>query len=183
MSLNLNDEQLLNLIKLGSQDAFAVLVKRHVTKFYYVALKLVKSKEDSEDIVQECFLKLWKSPQNFDEKQNVKFVTWFSKVVQNRSLDFLRKHKEEIIKDDYDVEDSAKNQLQIIEETYLQEMLDKSLDKLNPNQKQAILLSFFSENNDEKSAKLMNLSVKAYRSLLMRSKESLKSIVKKYDRK
>lgn len=183
MSADLNDEQLLNLIKLGSHDAFAVLVKRHVTKFYYVALKLLKSKEIAEDIVQESFLKLWKNPQNFDEKQNVKFVTWFSKVVQNCSLDYLRKRKEEILKDDYDAEDVAKNQLEIIEEKRLQEKIDKSLEELNPNQKQAILLSFFSENNDEKAAKIMDLSVKAYRSLLMRSKESLKLIVKKYDRK
>lgn len=181
MALNLkehSDEELIRLVYLGVHEAFAELVRKHVTTFYYVSLKLVKSKEDAEDIVQECFLKLWKSPQNFNEEKNVKFTTWFSKVVQNRSLDLLRKTKEDNLSEEFDVADNSKNQLEVVEENYQNQKLGSALQKLKGKEQQAIKLSFFENRKNSESAKIMNLSLQAFQSLLMRSKESLRVILK-----
>ncbi len=174
----LNDEGLIKLVCLESNPAFAELVKRHVTTFYYVAFKLVKSKEEAEDIVQECFLKLWKSPQKFNEEKNAKFTTWFSRVVQNCAIDYLRKHKFETLSDEFDFEDDAKNQLELIEEKREQQGLESALDQLKSKEKQAIQLSFYENKKHQESAQIMGLSLLAFQSLLMRSKESLRLILK-----
>ena len=43
--------------------------------------------------MQEAFLKLWQKPQSFDPSKGAKFTTWFTRVVTNLAIDFLRKQK------------------------------------------------------------------------------------------
>mgnify|MGYP000226945700 CR=1 FL=1 len=179
LSSKYSDEELLKLVIFGNNEAFATLVKKHVTNLYFTSFKLVRSKEVAEDIVQECFLKLWQFPQKFDHKKNVKFVTWFSRVVKNRSLDYLKKHKEVFLGDDFEQEDESKNQLEIMEEKFDKDILENAMKKLKENQRQAIDLSFFKHRKNQESAKIMGLSLKAFQSLLIRSKESLKVILKR----
>ncbi len=182
MSLNFNecgDEKLLEFVAAGSREAFAALVKRHLGNSYKNAFKFLRSKEDAEDVVQECFLKLWKSPQKFDSKFGVKFSTWFYQIIRNRSLDFLKKRREEFIKNDFDIEDSSKNQLQIVEENLENIRLEEAVEKLSDDQKRAINLFFYEDRKHKEAAQIMGLSLKAFQSLLMRSKKSLKLILTK----
>ena len=60
--LDLDDEFLMSQIQEGSHEAFSTLVGRHSNRFYRTAYRLVSSKDDAEDIVQEGFLKLWNRP-------------------------------------------------------------------------------------------------------------------------
>jgi len=174
-----NDENLVLRIAQGDNEAFAILVRKHLSRFYYIAYKFTKSKEDAEDIVQNCFLKLWQSPQKFDAQKNVKFITWFSKVVSNEALDFLKKHKAQNLNEDFDIEDESKNQLELIEQEIEREELKLALKQLNENQRQAIKLTFLEEHKNQESAEIMGISLKAFQSLLMRSKKSLKLILQK----
>ena len=64
--LHLDDESLICRIQEGSHEAFATLVDRHSNRFYRIAYRLVSSKDDAEDIVQEAFLKLWDRPNLWD---------------------------------------------------------------------------------------------------------------------
>ncbi len=182
MTFNTNehsDEKLLQLIIAGNRDAFAILVKRHVTKFYQTAFVIVKSKSDAEDIVQECFLKLWQNPHNWDETKGVKFTTWFARVIANKCYDFFRKHKEDQLTEDFDIADNQASALQILENNYNHELLSAAFAALSYKQQTAITLSFFENRKNIESAQMMNLSLKAFQSLLMRSKESLKQNFKK----
>ncbi len=76
-SSTINDEQLLGLIREVDHDAFSQLVRRHTNKYYSIAYRVLFNKNDAEDIVQEAFLKIWKSPQCYSSGHNVKFTTWF----------------------------------------------------------------------------------------------------------
>lgn len=172
------DEKLIEMIVLGNHEAFSVLVKRHVTNSYKTAFRFVRSKEDAEDIVQDCFLKLWKTPQNFNPKYQIKFTSWFSVVIKNCSLDFIKKKSKEQLKEDVDIADDSQNQLQMLEKSYDKKVLKEALDHLQDNQKQAITLFFLENRKHQESAQIMGLSLKAFQSLLMRSKRSLKIFLK-----
>lgn len=174
-----SDEQLIELVKAGSHEAFSCLVKKYVTTFYYIAFKFVRSKEEAEDLVQDCFLKVWRDPHKFDPSKKVKFTTWFSRVVTNHALDHLKKRREEILADDFDFADETKNQLELLIEEKEKNVLERALAQLQTNQKQAIKLSFFENRKNQESAKIMGLSLKAFQSLLMRSKNSLRLTIKK----
>jgi len=157
-----NDEELMKMIILGNHDAFATLAKRHVTNSYKIAFGVLRIKEDAEDIVQDCFLKLWKSPQNFNCENNVKFSTWFSTVVKNRSIDFLRKKREELMDKDFDLEDQSQTHLQIIEEGVERNTLEDAIHNLSDGQKEALEL-FLDNHKHQESAKIMGISLKANR--------------------
>lgn len=174
-----NDEKLVAMIQKGAHEAFSYLVKKHVTKFYYIAFSYLKSKEDAEDVVQDCFLKLWQNPHKFDHNQNVKFTTWFSRVISNAALDQLKKGSRNFTSQDFDIIDESKNQQQLAEEEAIKTDLGDALDHLKERQKQAILLSYYENRKNHESAKIMGLSLKAFQSLLLRSRENLKIIIQK----
>jgi RNA polymerase sigma-70 factor (ECF subfamily) len=130
---------------------------------------------------------LWKSPQGFNRNNNTKFSTWFFNVVKNRAIDFLKKNREELLSEDFDLEDNSQNQLKLIESNNENRIFKEALKDLEYNQKQAIEL-FLDENKHKKSAEIMGISTKAYQSLLMRSKKALKIFYEKklnkfYDKK
>lgn len=171
------------LISLGNHAAFEILVQKYTTISYQIAFKILRSKEASEDITQECFLKLWQNPHLFDASKNIKFSTWFSKVITNRCLDQLKKNREillsEYLEEEFNLIDEAKNQLKILEEEEEKNNLKQALLKMSPHQQQALKLSFFEKKKNQESAKIMGLSLKAFQSLLIRSKHSLRSTIEK----
>src|SRR5262245_12287196 len=87
------DEGLLVHVQRGDQRAFAVLVTRHVKKFHAAAYRMCGDVQESEDIVQEAFLKLWNKPQLWEPGRGAKFATWFYRIVTNLAIDKMRKKK------------------------------------------------------------------------------------------
>ena len=87
------DEDLIALVTKGDHRAFSILVKRHTDKFYALAFRTLGNTRDAEDVVQDCFVKLWKKPSAYKPERGAKFTTWFYRVVFNASIDLKRKHK------------------------------------------------------------------------------------------
>jgi RNA polymerase sigma-70 factor (ECF subfamily) len=90
---DLDDELLVYEIQEGSHDAFVELVGRHAKRFYGVAYRLLFSKNDAEDAVQQAFLRLWERRSFWDSHKGAKFTTWFYRVVVNLCLDNKRRKK------------------------------------------------------------------------------------------
>ncbi|HCR85687.1 MAG TPA: hypothetical protein DIV86_03315 [Alphaproteobacteria bacterium] len=171
---NLTDEELAYLVNQGEHSAFAVLVKRHSTKFYAVAFRMLRTREQAEDIVQDCFLKFWQNPSNWNSKKGVKFTTWFYRVVINKCYDALKKSKELRLDENFDIEDETKNAEKMIDEEKRDRILNNAFLVLSKKQKTAIALSFIEGAKNQESAEIMGLSLKGFQSLLMRSKVALK---------
>ena len=81
------DEELMGRIRNGDRDAFSELVMRHTKKYYSLAYRMLSSREEAEDIVQESFLILWTNPASWDSGRQAKFTTWFYRVVWNACID------------------------------------------------------------------------------------------------
>jgi DNA-directed RNA polymerase specialized sigma24 family protein len=88
------DEELMELVKKGDRASFSELVTRHTSKYYGLAYRMLASREEAEDTVQESFLMLWASPEKWDSGRKVKFTTWFYRVITNACLDRKRKTRE-----------------------------------------------------------------------------------------
>ena len=85
------DESLLVHVQRGDQRAFAVLVTRHVKKFHAAAYRMCSDAQESEDIVQEAFLKLWSKPQMWDPSRGAKFSTGSFKFMTILTLNKMRR--------------------------------------------------------------------------------------------
>jgi RNA polymerase sigma factor (sigma-70 family) len=81
----INDQHYINLIIEGDSNAFAVLVDRYKNMVFSLALKMVKNREEAEEVAQDTFIKVFKSLVKF--KGDSKFSTWVYKVTYNTCLD------------------------------------------------------------------------------------------------
>lgn len=169
-----SDPMLLTGIRAGLHEAFAVLVGRHSHRYYRLAYRITRHREDAEDVVQEAFLKLWREPQQWNATQDTRFTTWFYRVVVNRALDVAaaRKPSEDIV----GLALAAENEDQEaqLDARRRSEQVEHALSALNPKQRAALALCFYEEYSHKEAAEILGMSVKALQSLLMRSKAALK---------
>ncbi|MEI7720314.1 MAG: sigma-70 family RNA polymerase sigma factor [bacterium] len=86
------DEALVAQYTEGDEWAFETLVGRHLKPVYSFVVRFVGNKEEAEDIVQETFLKAWKSIKKYEPKTS-KFKTWIMRIARNTAIDYLRKKK------------------------------------------------------------------------------------------
>jgi RNA polymerase sigma-70 factor (ECF subfamily) len=83
------DRALIALAQAGDMGAFRQLVERHQRRAFSVALALVRDENDAREIVQDAFLRAYKSLPNFQGSSS--FFTWLYRIITNLSIDLKRK--------------------------------------------------------------------------------------------
>ena len=84
-----DDLTLVKRVREGDQRAFKTLVERYQRKVYAVALGMLRNKEDSMDVSQEAFIKVYKYLDHF--KGDSSFYTWLYRITVNICIDVIRK--------------------------------------------------------------------------------------------
>ncbi len=72
----------------GDAKAFRSLVESHQGLAYSIAFRFTREEQDSEDIVQEAFIKIWKNLLKYNEE--FRFKTWLARIVTNQCLDYMK---------------------------------------------------------------------------------------------
>lgn len=88
------EQDLVQRAQAGDTGAFGELVKAHQDFAYHVALRVVDHSQDAEDVVQEAFLKAWKSLAGF--RADARFRTWLYRIVINLCYNRLPKSRREL---------------------------------------------------------------------------------------
>ena len=83
------DEDLMGLVEAGDAEAFAALYDRHGRVAYSLAYRMVGEKQEAEDVVQEAFIKVWRSAGGYRVGRG-SVRTWILSIVHNRGIDQLR---------------------------------------------------------------------------------------------
>src|SRR5947207_9311203 len=94
----------------GDRDAFRVLVEAHARSIFNLAYRMTGNQEDADEVVQETFLRAYKSLDRFEGKS--KFSTWVYRIAVNRCLDMMEKKK---ITGDYTISDDPDPEAQTIQ--------------------------------------------------------------------
>jgi len=84
-----SDERLVAAARRGHRGAFDQLCERHARKMFRIAHRVVRNREDAQDVVQECFLKAFIHLESFDGRS--RFSTWLTRIAMNAALMKLRK--------------------------------------------------------------------------------------------
>jgi len=83
------DRALIQAAQSGNHAAFRRLVERHQRRAFAIALGMVRDENDARDLVQEAFLRVYRSLDRFQGESS--FFTWFYRIVTNLSIDFMRR--------------------------------------------------------------------------------------------
>ncbi|MEX2602487.1 MAG: sigma-70 family RNA polymerase sigma factor [Balneolaceae bacterium] len=85
------DDRLVARASGGDEKAYAVLVQKYQRALYYHIIKMVKEKEQVEDLVQEAFVKAFDNLSSYNT--DYAFSTWLYRIATNHTIDYLRKKK------------------------------------------------------------------------------------------
>ena len=75
----------------GDSSAYKMLVDRHKDMAFSIALKIVRTREDAEEIVQDAFIKAYQKLSSF--RKDSKFSTWLYRIVYNAAISHTRKRR------------------------------------------------------------------------------------------
>ena len=88
------DDELIDGLRRRDEAALAALYDRYSRPAFSLALKLLGSQEQAEDVLQEVFLKLWNRPDLYTPERG-RFLPWLLGVVHHRAIDVLRSQSAE----------------------------------------------------------------------------------------
>lgn len=176
-----NDLYYINLIIEGNTNAFSILVDRYKDLVFSLALKMVKNREEAEEVSQDTFIKVFKSLRQF--KGDSKFSTWIYKVTYNTCLDRLKMNKKSY--NDVPIDEFTEHQVKTIDNALeameLEERKQAIQDcmKLLPAEDAFLLILFyFEEQSLEEIAKVVGLTTNNVKVKLFRSRKKLTTILK-----
>ena len=191
---NTSDEMaLVHAAKAGDVSAFEQLVKRYDRNVFRIANHITQNREDAEDVVQEAFLKAYSHLDRFQE--NSKFYTWLVRIAVNESLMKLRRRKtSKTVSMDEDVEteegsvpreiaDWAPNPEQLYKQGELNEILSKTINGLPSSFRTVFVLRDVEGLSTEETAEMLELSVPAVKSRLLRARLQLRERLNRYFKK
>ncbi|NOU91676.1 sigma-70 family RNA polymerase sigma factor [Paenibacillus sp. LMG 31456] len=171
------DEQLVEQVRQGNQDAYRILVNRHKNYIFSLIYRMLKHRETSEDLSQEAFIKLYRFLDGY--QGNAKFTTWLYRLTVNLVKDYQRSKGQKINETVLDKvkgwfakrSEGPEEQAELKEKRYLVQSLLSSM----PEKYRLILyLYHYKQMSYQEIATVTNLSLKAVENRLYRGKIMLK---------
>lgn len=170
---DVNDEDLMVRVAEGDKSAFQQLTIRHGMRYRALAYRFLGDMARAEDLVQDAFVKVWTNADSFHGGK-AKFTTWFHRVVVNRCLDEKRKRTLEQLPENFDQVDQTASVEALLEKDAVGKRLSRAIKVLSERQQTAVKLSYFDELSNQEAADVMGLKLKAYESLLVRSRTKMR---------
>jgi RNA polymerase sigma-70 factor (ECF subfamily) len=172
------DEHLIDRMRQHDESAYRLLVERHIDRAYGLALRILKSPADAEDVVQDAFVKVWLNREKW-QAGRAKFSTWLYRVILNRCIDLRRLPSTEWIDVVPEPADDAEDCVVTIHRQEIYGRLEAAVDQLPAQQRTAILLSYYEELSNAEIAEVMSISVSAAEALLKRGRQGLRGFLRR----
>jgi RNA polymerase sigma-70 factor (ECF subfamily) len=190
---SLPDEGGLTLVaaaKGGNLQAFEVLLERHEQRIFFVARRMIGTREDAEDVVQQTFQKAFTHLCKFEERSS--FSTWLTRIAINEALMLLRKGRglREVSIDDLsgneetavglEIPDSGPSPESSYSQRERERILSAAINRLTPRIRTAIELRELGELSTQETARLMGLSEEAVKARVFHGRKRLRETLKRY---
>jgi RNA polymerase sigma-70 factor (ECF subfamily) len=170
--------------KHGDPAAFEILCKQSTSTVFHIARRMMRTKEDAEDVVQESFQLAFTHLKSF--KGGSRFSTWLSRIAINASLMKLRRksHSRHVSLDESaeteepsfrrELQDQGLNPEELYAHKERQRILFEAMNELAPGMRKAIELRELGERSTEETAQIMGISVSAVKARVFHGKKKLR---------
>jgi RNA polymerase sigma-70 factor, ECF subfamily len=165
----LDDTALTLAAREGDLDAFETLVRAHTPAAYAHALRFFGDGSAAEDVVQEVWIKVYRSLGSFDGR--ARFSTWLYRVVRNTCLDHLRQGKHRPIPVESLPEPAAPGDL--ADAVALSTSLERALSLLAPEDRDALSAVSVFDLTYAEAAEVLGIPVGTVKSRVFRARRSL----------
>ena len=170
-----DESGLLERARSGDQSAFATLVERHQNRAFALALRMVGSREEAEEIVQDAFVRVWRALPRF--RGESRFSTWLYQIVLRRCYDGrrmlgVRRAREAPLDETFEA--SATDTNGSVERLDAARDVEPLVASLPDAQRAAITLYYLEERSIEEVARTMGIPAGTVKTHLHRARASLR---------
>jgi len=172
-----SDNELVQQVRSGDDDAFRLLVERHSRSLYRAAFRITGNAADADDVVQEAFLRSYRALASFDARAT--FTTWLHRIAINCALDLIdsRKRRDHRVNDDEDLsllvsQDAAPDRIVLGGE--MQRAIAKAMAELTGNERTAFVLRHFEGMPLEEIGQILGTRLNATKNTVFRAVKKLR---------
>lgn len=160
----------------GNTAAFAILVEKHSTMAFTIANKIVRNREDAEEIAQDAFVKAYQSLRYF--KGDSKFSTWLYRIVYNAAISHTRRKKQEFTQIDdrligETTEDEIFENLDSLDTELQSNLVNEAISNLPPDERAIVSLFYLEESTIDDISQITGLSLSNVKVKLFRIRKKL----------
>ena len=170
-----SDEALMARVARGDEPAYRQLARRHLPAALALARRILGNAADAEDVAQEAMLRVWTNAPRWQPL--ALFRTWFTRVVVNLCLDRKRRAPWVELEVAGDIVDPAPNAGEAAEHGERERLLAAAVAKLPARQRSAIVLTYGEGMSNAQVADILDTSVSAVETLLVRGKQNLRRVL------
>ena len=167
-----SDEAFMARIASGDEQAYRALVRRHLPAVLGLARRILGNAVEAEDVAQEAMLRVWIQAPRWQPV--AAFRTWLTRVVVNLCLDRKRRAPWVALDAAGDLLDPAPGAAERIEQGERERRLAAAIAELPARQRAAIVLTYGEGMSNAQVAEMLNTTVSAVETLLVRGKQNLR---------
>lgn len=178
-----DEHTILDRVRGGEHRAFGQLIDRHKDGAFTLALRILGSREEAEETVQDAFLRAHRGLADF--RGDARFGTWLYRIVYNLSMTRVTRRKPQaerldaLPEEPADVvrESEAGGILERLERQEAADLLAKGLAKLPEQYRLAVELFYLQEQSYEEIATIMEIPIGTVKTYLFRARARLKVLL------
>lgn len=177
----MEDRELLDEFRNEStkEAAFTKIIRKYQERLYWHIRRMVVNHEDANDVLQNMFIKVWKSLDNFREDSQL--FTWLYRIATNESLTFLQQQKKRMAYSLSDDESPLINKIKADEhfdERKLEWKLQLAIQKLPEKQRTVFNLRYFDEMPYEEMSRVLDTSEGALKASYHHAVKKIEDFIK-----
>ena len=192
MDKEIPSEDLMARITEGDEYAFELLVGRHQSSILNLIYRFIGDRTKSQDLAQEVFIRVWQAAGSYQPK--AKFTTWIYRITANLCINELKSSRRrklfQFLRFGEDQENTIEEVLvdgspspeDLLLSREQSRRISDALQSLPVNQRMASVLRRYDNLSYQEIAKILNCSVSAVESLLIRAKRNLQKKLAPYER-
>ncbi len=179
-SIDLSDEQLVEIIRKNNQEQYSEIIRRYNQKLTHYLRKFIYDPDELEDVLQVVFIKVYKNLYGFNI--NKKFSSWIYRIAHNEALNHLKKYSKERISLDeveYMIIDEKIDIGGDVDKKILKDSVEKLLKNIKKKYQEPLILFYFEQKSYEEISDILRIPTSTVGTLISRGKKMIKEELKK----
>jgi len=185
----LEELEVIEKAKQGDKHALTILVNKYSGRVYNLALRIVRNKEEAEDVLQDTFLTLVAKLHTFDGRSL--FFTWLYRIATNSALMLLRKKK--IRRANFKDNDFDPDQIEInnlvdwsqdptigVDNDEVKEKINEAIDTLKEKYKTVFVLRDIEGLSTKETSEILDITEENVKVRLLRARQFLRNYLSEY---
>ena len=173
-----SEQELLELLRQRTESAFQYLYDNYSGALYQIIFNIVGEEEQSADVLQDVFVKIWKQIDQYDESKG-RLFTWMLNISRNASIDMIRSKAFRNQQKNQDLEESVYGEAGGTEIAIDAIGLRKFVAELKPELRQLIELAYFQGFTQEDISKTLNIPLGTVKTRIRSGLQQLRAIMQK----